>query len=77
MKNQRSYIDHFLKKNLIDVEDIDEKAFRAIAHEFQAKVKKALMYKALFQKESVQKIKKQKLESIVKCLTTYSATLVR
>jgi ABC-type uncharacterized transport system ATPase subunit len=23
IKNQRSYIDHFLKKNLIDVEDID------------------------------------------------------
>lgn len=61
IKNPRSYIDNFIKKRAIDFEDIDEKAFRKIALEFQAKVKKSCMFTALFQKESEQKVNKQKL----------------
>lgn len=61
----------------MDFEDIDEQAFRNMAHEFQGKVIKALMFASLFQKESQKQMNREKLETVVKNLNLYSATLVR
>jgi hypothetical protein len=61
VKNQKSYIENFQNKRAVEYDDIDEKTFRKVAHEFQEKVKKALVFSALFQKESQKKVNKEKL----------------
>lgn len=51
--NPKSSLDNFLRSNKGDGEmDEEEKAFRRVTHEFQNKVRKAMMFSALFQKES-------------------------
>lgn len=76
-RNPRSYIDNFIKINNVAAdEDEDEKAFRRVALQFQAKVKKALMYTALFQKESEQRERRKKVDTLVRTVANYSASLV-
>jgi len=53
LKNPRSFIDNFFKNpQSKEVEAESEKAFRRVVLEFQNKVRKAMMYSALFQSKS-------------------------
>ena len=49
-----SFIDNFFKNSKLEdnLQDDEEKAFRRVAREFQNKIRKAMMYAVLFQKES-------------------------
>ena len=53
LMSPHSFIDNFIKNpKSEEVEAEEEKAFRRVVHEFQNKVRKAMMYSVLFQKKS-------------------------